>query len=535
VLEKIVENWLTSTNERGYQIPFSQLLMLQGHTVLYVSKHGQMEQGKDLITLDPDGVPCAYQLKAGNINLDRWREMQAQIQELVELPIAHPSIDKDTPFRAYLVTNGEIDDTVRRWIDDRNNSWSKKGLPTVNIIIKGELLRGFVAAQESSFPEASTSLRDFLELYLADGRDFVNKDRLASFLDGLLLNDPGIQTKDVNRLHRVIATAAVITQCLIAPFEKERNYVGTLESWTMFCACVLALVEQVRIPDKFWRPTYDIITGRLHEQLEDLKTEFLSRENYIEQPALGDGGMVYQARLTIVLGWLCAFELSCLVNSSDWQLDKNLLVIIKRRFKEWFWYWGESGTTYQIMISLFAEAAGKDSVFWDILLDKLVEICVANTSDDPENGFPDPYTTVNEIVEAKIPPARNPLDRKQFSGLSYHLAPLVHHAARLNKRIALNELWKMISKICCCEYEPTHKWHYLLWRSNEGQDKTWFLKKTQSWSELKAIATKNEGSLPEILYENPAFLYTLLLVYPHRLTTEALRLVHEKTMSCAER
>jgi len=78
VIERIVENWLTSANERGYQIPFSQVLMLEGHTVLYVSKHGPMEQGKDIITIGPDSVPCAYQLKAGNINLETWRRIEAR-------------------------------------------------------------------------------------------------------------------------------------------------------------------------------------------------------------------------------------------------------------------------------------------------------------------------------------------------------------------------------------------------------------------------------------------------------------------------
>ena len=276
MLEKIVENWLTSTNERGYQIPFSQLLMLQGHTVLYVSKHGQMEQGKDLITLAPDGVPCAYQLKAGNINLEKWREIQPQIQELVELPIAHPSVNKNTPFKAYLVTNGEVDDPVRRWVDDRNNSWSQKGLPTVNIIAKGDLLRGFVDAQESFLPDTK-NLRDFLELYLADGRDFPNKDRFASFLYDLLLHDNGNQTNFIKN-HRAIATAAVTTQCLISPFEKEQNHVAILESWTMFCAYILAFAEKEGIPEKYWRQTYNIITQRIHEQLEDLRIEFLSQE-----------------------------------------------------------------------------------------------------------------------------------------------------------------------------------------------------------------------------------------------------------------
>jgi hypothetical protein len=510
--------------------------MLEGHTILHVSKHGQMEQGKDIIAIGPDGVPCAYQLKAGNINLEAWREIEAQIHELVELPIAHPSIDKATPFRAYLVTNGDMEDTVRRLIDDRNGSWRTKGLPTVNIIAKGELLRKFVDVYESLLPETPESLRDFLELYLADGRDFVNKDRWALFCDTLLLEDSSPVAYDVNKLRRRIATAAVITQSLLAPFEREKNHVAILESWVMFCGYVLALADRAGIPDKLWRPTYDIVIQRISEELDELKAEFFSRTNYIEQPSFGDGGIVYKARLTIVLGWLCAYELFRLANDpANWEHDETLLGIVQQKFKEWFCYWGESGTPHQLMATLLTEVAGNESLSWDILLNMLTEICETNASKDTESGFPDPYIPVDEIVEAQMPNRQYSLDKKQFSGFSYHLAPLVYYAARKDRRTALNELWKGVSKICVREYEPTLKWHYLLWRSDLGKENTWFFERTQSWSKLKGQATKIVDTLPRIVYDNLEFLYYFLLVYPHRLTPEALRLLHEKAISCAER
>jgi hypothetical protein len=47
VIERVVENWLTSVNERQYQISFCQLLAAEGETVVYISPHGQREQGKD--------------------------------------------------------------------------------------------------------------------------------------------------------------------------------------------------------------------------------------------------------------------------------------------------------------------------------------------------------------------------------------------------------------------------------------------------------------------------------------------------------
>ena len=57
MIERVVENWLTSANERQYQIPFCQVLASEGETVLYISSHGALEQGKDIVTLGPEKVP----------------------------------------------------------------------------------------------------------------------------------------------------------------------------------------------------------------------------------------------------------------------------------------------------------------------------------------------------------------------------------------------------------------------------------------------------------------------------------------------
>src|SRR5580692_11119081 len=110
VIERAIENWLTRTNERNYQAAFCQVLMHQGHRVLYSSSHGPMEQGKDIITLGPDGTYNAYQTKTGNIGLSDWRGISGEIQDLVELPIDYPGVDKAQGHNAFLVTNGEMSD-----------------------------------------------------------------------------------------------------------------------------------------------------------------------------------------------------------------------------------------------------------------------------------------------------------------------------------------------------------------------------------------------------------------------------------------
>jgi hypothetical protein len=407
-----------------------------------------------------------------------------------------------------------------------NTMSSKNGLPLLNVITKGELLTKFINAYESFFPQTPPSMRDYLNLYAIDGRGLVDKSALASLLEQDLFGATNARRQTDKELQRKIAASAVIMQQLISPFEKVQNHVGVVESWTLFCSYVLALAEKESISREYWRPTYDIIIQRINEQLEDLKEEFISRKNYLEQPTLGDGGALYKARLTIVLGWLCAHELFPLKNAKG-KPDESILGIIERNSKEWLWYWGESATPYLMMTSLLFEVAGNDDISWNIVLGMLAEICERNEFGIDDSVFPSPYESLEETLMTKMPFGRSPLQKKKFVSLSYHLAALVFHAARRNKRTAVGTLWKKISTIRLCEYDPTQKWHFLVWRSRHGNERTWSFNRTQSWKELKELAIKKSDAIPAVLREVPEFAYYLLLVLPHRLTSESLRLVHE--------
>ena len=51
MIERLIENWLTKAGERdkyNFTVPFSHLLAGEGYRVVHLSRHGEMEQGKDL-------------------------------------------------------------------------------------------------------------------------------------------------------------------------------------------------------------------------------------------------------------------------------------------------------------------------------------------------------------------------------------------------------------------------------------------------------------------------------------------------------
>jgi hypothetical protein len=63
---------------------------------------------EDIIARDPEGALTTFQLKGGNIDLSTWRAIKGEIEELVQLPVMLPGVDRDEPHAPFLVTNGEL-------------------------------------------------------------------------------------------------------------------------------------------------------------------------------------------------------------------------------------------------------------------------------------------------------------------------------------------------------------------------------------------------------------------------------------------
>jgi hypothetical protein len=142
----------------------------------------------------PDGTYNAYQTKTGNIGLGDWREISGEVQELVELPIDYPGVDKLRGHNAFLVTNGVISDPVRVLISDRNedNIRQQRRYAPLVVIEKPALLKLFLDAQRHFIPRDLPNVRSFLELYLTDGAALLPRARLFNVLDQTI---PGTKEK----------------------------------------------------------------------------------------------------------------------------------------------------------------------------------------------------------------------------------------------------------------------------------------------------------------------------------------------------
>lgn len=175
---KLIEDWLDKCVERNYQPVFVQLLQSKGYKIVHSTRHSQIECGKDIVAIDEQGKPCAFQLKGYGKRRFTKKDFSAlteQMYELVNYPIAHPncSTNKFTP---YLVINCYIDEEAQFAI-----SLFNKGRSVANklkVISKSEIYEWLDKVTDNVFPVDVEDVRGFLDIYNSDGCDNVNVKKI---------------------------------------------------------------------------------------------------------------------------------------------------------------------------------------------------------------------------------------------------------------------------------------------------------------------------------------------------------------------
>jgi hypothetical protein len=110
MLNDVVEHYLDSLEEREFDAPFIALLRALGYFDIHFL-HGAFEFGKDFIAkaiVEGSETQFAFQTKAGDINLQSWREVRGQIDMLRTDATAHLSFNSTLPRKAIFVTTGRL-------------------------------------------------------------------------------------------------------------------------------------------------------------------------------------------------------------------------------------------------------------------------------------------------------------------------------------------------------------------------------------------------------------------------------------------
>ncbi len=526
MIERAIENWLINTNERNYQVAFCQILLHEGHKVIYISSHRPMEQGKDIITIDKSGDYCAYQLKTGNIDLNKWRNISGEVRELIELPILHPSVNKTKVHKSFLVTNGEITDEVRIQIDQINEDNQRKGRGCSYLdIINGQvLLKKFIDAQGRFIPKDLEDFRLFLELFLAEGTDFLPKHKFFNFLNDTIFYDV---TKQKSNVINAISSSIIITAYLLNPYQIKNNFYALFEAWASLAVCIVRYAQRTELKEEDWIESLNLVRLEIVWNLLLLKEEALKRKDFLEGEWRGDGGLIYRARATIVLGALATVEIHLQMMDKKHVQDEKLVKLIKGNINI-LWLWGESAFPYFFSLIKYLEFNNEGQIAQS-LLDALFLGIVNKNSRRSENGLANPYYSVNDVLEAVLGIDTGKIDFGQFSGSSYTLETVILMMARRNEREALEKNWRRLSHIQFKEFKPDNVEDTFVWQTEEGLNYAEFPKMTQSWAELSRKAN-DLGGVPDLYLKYSDLLHFFILVCPYRVNKLIVNLLDQESL-----
>lgn len=504
---------MTNTNELGYQLPFCQLLLNEGFRTVHISKHNAFEQGKDIIAVDQHDTAHIYQLKGGNVTLKVWRDfIRAEVEELIDLSIVHPSVDKSKPFVPYLVLNGYLDDTVRLQIQDLNTNGKWKDNP-LKVIVLGELLEKFLKWTYEFTPQEISNYKSFLELYFSEGREFIDDRKFATFLESVLrLNEDGLGKEERKRN---ISAAVLFSSYVATPFKDAGNHISVIQLLVLLVSHILAVAEKYNLKDRYWKQSFELVWNQVEDAANKLELEV--REGFDSLYSSLWDGEIAPYRKQAAVTYVFAFRLTrILQNAADWN---TVDVAEFRKLLEGLIVWGESAFLGQIFGYLYGrKLAEKGDTSPQVLLIQCLEILIIFNGRKSSYGLPSPYYPIETglIINLGILEAEE--SKEDFVGRSFFLQTIIHLLVRAGRRDILEKHWREITYIQMERFVPEEKWMYFLIHSEKGTHATAFPKQTQSWKELQDEAgTISSNEIPSKLQENPFVIPFYLLAYPHRL------------------
>jgi hypothetical protein len=511
--DRLVEDWLISVNERGFEVPFCQTLLAKGYKILRCG-HSPTEHGKDVLAIAPDGAVCAYQLKSGDFAQADLTKHLEQIQMLVETRPIYPGLSLDFVYRPYFVTTGEFKEPALSLIRELNASWNHRNLPSLEPIGGRQLHADFVALSSDFWPVESPAVRRFRELYLVDGRGDLDVKQYARFLIEILRNP-----KSAVDLERRVAAANLFSSYLLSEFYKQSDHWSVFQGWTICAAQIAWAGESENIPEKHWKDSFALAKQGARDALANLASEIQEKDNF----RVGDRELddLTRTRNTVAVAGAAGWYL--IADSEAKGADRAEEIIVDFFKRGRLFFWGE-GALSQFLTLFWFLGVGQNSSAVNSLLIGLIEIVSKQNVRNGEEPFEDPYLSPDEclskIFEAKSnenPPRRQAVE-------SYSLFPLVILAARRNLRVQLEKVWLQITEVDLTWFKPEKPVDALLWHCEKGKEYQCGFDRPQSWVQLREMALRDDRErMPKVLCDDFEFGIMFMLAFPHRIMPSLIK------------
>jgi hypothetical protein len=512
VLEKVIENWLTNSTEREFEIPFRQMLVSKGKRIIHVSSHGPYELGKDLYAFGSGRRLEAYQLKSGPVTQSVWDSIRYEVERLVTVPIDHPAVGRRQADAVYLVSNGEFSEPVIHEVNLLNSKWEEKGEPHLTLVSGSDLLSQLTTAQSTVLPQTPTDLHEFLKFYLSDGRSNLDSKGLASIVAGLL-NYEQPPKSGAEAVRRIAGMVLFATYAMRA-HSRVMNSIALADGWTIVASHILAFAELYKLPVPRWEPSFRLASGAAIQALQSLAAELLTRSDFTEGDVRFEGEFE-RMRITIASGRIAALHLAKGLLRETYEQEANVPEFL-RKIEGKLSFWGEAMVPGSFCIAL-SQLAARHPDYSERLIQRMISRIALVNHSHSEQGLPCPYFDSDRAWRlSRRLGATIDEENESFAGQSYALKALTLAAARLGLRQVLEPLWRKITHVSYAEFVPDQPWMEFLWTCDRGEVMSRFPKRTQSWRQLQSESYEATRRLPSVLRGREWFLPMFLQAYPHR-------------------
>lgn len=531
---RLIEAWLDSAGERTYQKPFCQMLAAKGHRILHSTRHVPIEFGKDVVTVDADGTPCAYQLKGnpgGRLTLAAYREIEPQLKELLEVPIDWPSCPAG-PHRSFLVTNGQVEEDVRLRIEKTNEGYRRAGLPnrTLGLVQRGDLLAWAQELGGALWPSELEEVNTLLELMVSPGHGPLPKGKLDPLLKRILLLYPADKRKvPVAQVRRRIFAGAVLVSVSLKSFSSKKNHWAEIEAWTLYATYVIAACERRSCSyGKNGAAAVSLAMESIHESLTALAGDVLAAAPILVQGDVMADVTVYRGRYTLLLGAMAVLWMWCEEQGWPSTVDKDALESFLVEGESRAACWGEAAVPSLLAYYWFLRAKNSGTRPEGVLV-SLLRGLTAGGGRESDNGLASPYYDLEDVARHQLRfilgPLQDPLRNQDLGSARYFALPVMHLLARTNLKLHCKEIWPELTRFLHIRYSPGSKWTYCLWREDEGRYIEELLHPRQEWTGLVDSARRIscDDEVPASLQSLPLLLLLFAQVVPQRATPSVVR------------
>lgn len=552
--EKLIEHWLDSIGERGYQSAFLQMLVGQGHTIIHSTRHTPIEFGKDVVTIGSDGIPCAFQLKGNpgsRLTLSQFREIKPQLTELVEQPIVYAGVP-NTPHKCFLVTNGEVEEEVQRAIDDMNRDLSRRGFHAnqrLEIVSRGQLLSWAIAHSGDFWPDDFSVHENLIRMYNVDGRDQPHLELLSKSIDAIL----GISEKRKNTKKpafvRSMVAASLFVSFAVRNYVRSSNHNAITAAWASLLAmyaCALERYGYKLVGDSL--KAYDAariaMFTALLEILDEVHERVLKLENfevgqtpdfnriYLQGGSISDR-VLWKARALKTLSLLALLRIEVRQPGSKLKLDDQQAATIRKLSEPGVTkleIWGEAAIP-QVFSHILAWRINDPTINPNMAFYSVLRWITSRNLKADDGFTPSPYHDLNDCIRSQL---RSVLETNckdistEIQPRSTYLAEgLLHCFVRANIKSSAKSIWPDMTRLMHNSFIPEHNWEYGLWRAENGQNFSRQLPHRHLWTELQREAAQiDTPNIPRQLRSDPVVLLAFLIYYPHRAIPEAMRFLH---------